>query len=358
LDPNDAGIALAFALTDAALLPEDPALETLRPKFGFTAPFDTQFLWKKGGLLDLAQTPGTTCTDLSNLAKASIHHPSALAGGPDVMSTFDDKMTMGDLRDVGLLLVPRFDKLSHAFQTAAEHVDPSGVSIDGGCGIKKQRLQKPELYALASAFAIFEGLFTLAKAYDGALPFKQLFQMSDQNAWVQMMNAHWLHVVDKASLSAGRDLMRRALDLALSGIAAAHDVKSTPPDAVIDWLSFPPSVLTDAETLAHAGRDSLDKPVAIPWVTPVLTANGPAFVDSPFDLSNASPPIFSVGMGGGIQSDWSAVRAQLSSHFSPDPYGMGASFQWNINDRWSVTSDQWKKTFDPAGHFTSLYGCK
>src|SRR5262245_43674903 len=54
MDPNDADIALAFALSDLALLGEDPALEKLRPRFGFTKPFDTTWLWNKGGLLDQA----------------------------------------------------------------------------------------------------------------------------------------------------------------------------------------------------------------------------------------------------------------------------------------------------------------
>src|SRR5438270_2907077 len=54
MDSTDPQIALAFALTDLTLLAEDPALETLRPRFGFTKPFDTSFMWEKGGFMVLA----------------------------------------------------------------------------------------------------------------------------------------------------------------------------------------------------------------------------------------------------------------------------------------------------------------
>jgi len=104
MDSNDPQIALAFALTDLTLLAEDPALETLRPRFGFTKPFDTTFLWEKGGFMDLASQKTTTCGTLGDLAQANLAHPSIAKTNPTpFLDTLDKTLTFGDLRDVALI---------------------------------------------------------------------------------------------------------------------------------------------------------------------------------------------------------------------------------------------------------------
>src|SRR5258708_27974024 len=80
MDSNDPDIALAFALTDVVFVIEDPAIEQLRPRFGFTAAFDTTWLWNKGGLLDSASM-SSTCRALSDLARQHIAHPSIQDNG-------------------------------------------------------------------------------------------------------------------------------------------------------------------------------------------------------------------------------------------------------------------------------------
>jgi hypothetical protein len=359
MDSSDPSIALAFALTDVVFIAEDPALEELRPRFGFTAPFDTTWLWSKGGLLDRALMGGM-CQSLIDFAKQHIAHPSIQDNGPDVLSTIDETLTFGDLQNALVMLAPRFEKLSQAFSLAAKNAGDDGVELAGGCGVQKQRLQRPELYALAAAFSVTNASVTITRAYDGAIPFRLAIDPTNRTKqWADMMNAHWLHVVDASKLSDGRTALRRSLDLAITAIGAAQKVKTTPPNAVIDWTQFPSTVLSDALTIAQAAHDALDqKDMALPFVSPMMTVDGPSFFDQPIELAPVAPPIFN-GDTGSIQYDWTVAKQRIGPRLSPDPFTSSASFSWTVTDRWTATNrDQWAHTFDPSGHFTMTYSCR
>lgn len=195
MDSNDPAIALAFALSDVVLLPEDPALETLRPRFGFTKPFDTTFLWSQGGFMDQASKKTLTCDALGDLVRASLPNPALDKTSPTPFADVLDKtLTFGDMRDAGLALGPRFDKLSKAFETAANAASADGVDIKGGCGANELVLQKPELYVLAGAFALLEASFQLAKTYDGSVRLWPLVASNDATAAADPHVAQPVHI--------------------------------------------------------------------------------------------------------------------------------------------------------------------
>ncbi|HEY2366973.1 MAG TPA: hypothetical protein VGH87_11335 [Polyangiaceae bacterium] len=369
LDGNDPQIALAFALTDLALLAEDPALETLRPRFGFTAPFDTTFLWKKGGFMDLASQKTTTCGALGDLAQASIAHPSLAKTNPTpFLDTLDKTLTFGDLRDAGLALSPRLDKISKALETAAKGVGDEGVSLSGGCGTGTMTLQKPELLALAGALSLLHASFQLAATYDGSLRVHPLFmqiagETGEETDLVTDLNAAFLHVKDASQMNAMVPIWQHAFDLFGQAIAAAQAVTKTPANAVIDWTSFPKPILVDAAQLATAAHDAFtaSTPTAIPFLSPAVTVDGASLVSSPLELAPLTPAAWSLS-GTDIAFTFDGMKAKLGARFTPDPFTSNASYSWSFVDDISNATDaspNWgSATFDPGKRFSSGFACQ
>lgn len=367
LDGNDPQIALAFALSDLVLLAEDPALETLRPRFGFTAPFDTTFLWKKGGFMDLASQKTTTCGTLGDLAQANIAHPSLAKTNPTpFLDTLDKTLTFGDLRDAGLALSPRLDKVSKALETAAKGVGDDGVSLSGGCGTGTMTLQKPELLALAGALELLHASFQLAATYDGSLRVHPLFSeisgdSSEASELVADLNAAFLHVKDPSQMNAMVPIWQHAFDLFGQAIAAAQAVTKTPANAIIDWTSFPKPILVDAAQLATAGHDAFTAKTAIPFLSPAVTVDGPSLVSSPLELAPLSPAAWALS-GTDITFTFDGMKAKLGARFSPDPFTSNASYSWSFVDDISNATDaapDWgSATFDPGKRFSSGFACQ
>lgn len=329
LDSSDPSIALAFALSDVVLLPEDPALETLRPRFGFTKPFDTTFMWSKGGFMDLASQKTTTCNALGNLVRANVAHPSLDENNPlPFLDTLDKTLTFGDLRDAGVALGPRFDKLANAFATAAGAATDAGVDIQGGCGATDIVLQKPELYALAGTFALVEASFQLARVYDGSVRVWPVFmQIANENGaaseLVADMNAAFLHVADASQAPAAQTLFAHAFDLFGSAITAARAVKTTPPNAVVDWLSFPPEILVDTQTIAQAAHDVWNAPTAIPLLSSTVTVDGPSITTSPVELAPLTPQAFAVDGSGYVTTTFDPIRDRLGARMNAESVHVG-----------------------------------
>jgi hypothetical protein len=369
MDSNDPQIALAFALTDLALLAEDPALETLRPRFGFTAPFDTTFLWKKGGFMDLASQKTTTCGALGDLARANIAHPSLATTNPTpFLDTLDKTLTFGDLRDAGLALSPRLDKIAGALETAAKGVDSGGVSLSGGCGTGNMTLQKPELLALAGALELLHAIFQLAATYDGSLRVHPLFmqiagETGEESDLVTDLNAAFLHVKDPTQMNAMVPIWQHAFDLFGQAIAAAQAVTKTPANAIIDWTSFPKPILADAAQLATASHDAFtaSSPTTIPFLTPAVTVDGASLVSSPLELAPLTPAAWTLN-GTSIDFTFDGMKAKMGARFSPDPFSSNASYSWTfIDDISNATnaSPNWgSATFDPGARFSSGFACQ
>jgi hypothetical protein len=369
MDGSDPQIALAFALTDLALLAEDPALETLRPRFGFTKPFDTTFLWEKGGFLDLASQKTTTCGALGDLAQANIAHPSLAKTNPTpFLQTLDQTLTFGDLRDAGLALSPRLDKISAALVTAASGVGDSGVSLSGGCGTGNMALQKPELLALAGALTLLHASFQLAATYDGSLRVYPVFmeiagETGVESDFVSDMNSFFLHVKDASQMNATVTIWQHAFDLFGQAIAAAQAVTKTPANAIIDWTSFPKPILVDAAQLGTAAQNAFtaSSPTAIPFLTPAVTVDGASLVSSPIELAPLTPAAFTLS-GTDVQFTFDPMKAKLAARFSPDPFSSNASYSWSfVDDISNATnaSPNWgSTTFDPGGRFSSGFACQ
>lgn len=367
-DSNDPSIALAFALSDLVLLAEDPALETLRPRFGFTKPFDTTFLWQKGGFMDLASQKTTTCGTLGDLVRANIAHPSLAQTNPTPFTgTLDKTLTFGDLRDAGLALSPRLDKIAGALETAAKGVGDGGVSLSGGCGAGSMTLQKSELLALAGALELLHAVFQLAATYDGSLRVHPLFmqiagETGEESDLVTDLNAAFLHVKDASQMNATVPIWQHAFDLFGQAIAAAQGVTKTPANAIIDWTSFPKPILADAAQLATAAHDAFGVKTAIPFLSPAVTVDGPSLVSSPLELAPLSPAAWSLDASNAVTFTFDGMKAKLGARFSPDPFTSNASYTWTfVDDISNATnaSPNWgSATFDPGARFSSGFACQ
>jgi hypothetical protein len=367
MDASDPQIALAFALTDLTLLAEDPALETLRPRFGFTKPFDTTFMWQKGGFMDLASQKTTTCGALGDLVRANVAHPSLARTNPTpFLDTIDKTLTFGDLRDAGLALSPRLDKVSQALETAANATGSDGVALSGGCGAGNLTLQKPELLALAGALSLLHAAFQPAATYDGSVRVWPVFMQIASEAgaetdFVADMNASFLHVKDASQMNATVPIWQHAFDLFAQAIAAAEAITKTPANAVIDWTSFPKPILDDGKVLAQAAHDAFTAKTAIPFLSPAVTVDGPSLVTAPLELAPLSPAAFSFN-GTDVTFTFDPMQAKLGARFSPDPFSSNASYTWSFTDDVSnATNAQpnwWTPTFDPGQRFTSTYACQ
>jgi hypothetical protein len=368
MDATDPGIALAFALTDIVLLPEDPALQALGPRFGFTKAFDTTFLWSKGGLLDQVSKKTTTCSALGDFVRANIAHPSLAATSPTpFLDVLDQKLTFADLRDAGVAMSPRFDKLSHAFETAAGAAGSGGVDIKGGCGANDIVLQKPELYALAGTFALLEAVFQLLRVYDDAVHLWPLFkeiagETGAESAFVSDMNAAFLHIADASQAASAKTLFQRSFGLFVQATTAAQAVTQTPANAVIDWTAFPKLILADAQKIAQAAHDAFDAPTPIPFLTPAVTVDGPSFIATPLELAPLTPAAFGLDASNNVTFTFTPMQTKLGARFTPNPMTSGASYKWTfIDDISNATNAQqsWgTATFDPNKRFSSAYACQ
>jgi hypothetical protein len=367
-DSTDPSIALAFALSDIVLLPEDPALETLRPRFGFTKPFDTTFLWSKGGLMDQLSQPGTTCNSIADYVRANIAHPSLAATNPTpFLTVLDQTLTFADLDKAGLALSPRLDKLSHALETAAGAASSSGVDVKGGCGAGEIVLQKPELYALAGTFALLEAIFQLLAVYDDGVHLWALFkeiagETGAESQFVNDLNASFLHVSDATQASAAKTLFQRSFTLFVEAATAASAITSTPPNAIIDWTSFPKKILSDGQTLAQAAHDGFDAPIALPFVSPALTVDGPSFINNPLQLAPLTPTAFGLDSSNNVTFTFDPMQTPIGSRMTPNPFTTNASYTWSFTDDVSnATNAQpnwWSPTFNPNNRFSMMYGCQ
>ena len=158
------------------------------------------------------------------------------------------------------------------------------------------------------------------------------------------------------------DLWKRSFDLTLQAVSAAKAVKKRPDNAVIEWTAFPPEILADVQTLAQSGRDAMDKPVAVPFLEPQVTVDGPSVFTNPVELAPLSPAAFAVnGSSSSIDFTFDPMKVRLGARFTPDPFAAGNSFDWKFAKRAVDASNahpNWAAlTFDPGKRFTSGFSC-
>ncbi|MDQ3037267.1 MAG: hypothetical protein M3Y87_33040 [Myxococcota bacterium] len=364
MDETRSDVALAYALTDLALLAEDPAIAALAPRFGFDRPIDTALLWGENGFLH-RMSRSDSCESTEEWFRATFPHPSAREGGPALTSTFDATLTFGDARAVLVTLRPRLLRVARALELAADHAD-EGVTIEGGCGLASTptRVQAPELYLLAATLETLAAGTEALQSYDGELPLSILWQSSfeREEEWVATMNARFLRLVESDSIASSRVGLTRAASIFVRGIDAARTARSAArvSDAVLDWTALPARVLDDSDALARAIHEALstDGMHVVPRMSPALSIDVGSFFTSPIDVA-AAGPLWSVQpheFGGSyIETDPEVIRAVLGSRFSPDPFADAApSRSFDID--WSGI--EWGPFGNPGDRWSSAYACE
>lgn len=364
MSPDRADVALGFALSDLALLAEDPALQELAPRLGFSAPIDTTFVWGSGGVLEQLSSGQASCNSLADFVEAHVPHPSLSDGGPSLADTWDETLTLGEVRSTLDALAPRLERLESALVVAASGMEEGGVVLEGGCGIaaRPTRVQRPELLALAAGIAIVRAAIQASHAYDGELRARLLFtSYGHEEPWVAMMNGHFLHVTDASQLEPARALLTHGIELALMAVDAAMAVTTREPDAVFDWTAMPDHVLADARTMGEAALASLDAdaPTPIPFIDPTLAFDSRSFFSDPFSLEGAAVwSIASDDYGYTWIETSDAIGERLGARFTPDPWSHSAiSFHWELLDRWDGIGDVLGDVLDPGDRWTGAYSC-
>lgn len=359
--------ALAFALSDLALLAEDPAVTGLFGRLGFTGPIDTSKLWGKGGLLERLANHDS-CDSVQAFLETSMPHPSLDGGeGPSFASTIDPELTLGDLRAALMPLMPRLERVATALERAAESTEGS-FTLEGGCGVGSLVVQKPELLLAAATLHALRASIVAAGSYDGAISVQWLATggvEGQEQAYADMLNQHAFRLVDPAPMAESREIADRALEDGVLFVVATRSAK-TPEGAAFDWSKFPQVAAEDLETLGVAFREGLhaEAPMTVPLVQPALTLDLASFFTSPFDASGLNPPVWSVrddGYGPYVAADTSGLFARLGERMSPNPFlETSPEFTFTSADAWNAASegDPYGQAFNPGGRWSSAFGCQ
>lgn len=359
--------AFAYVLTDLAILVEDPAVQALAPRLGADASFDSEFLWGKGGIVERLSNRSGTCDDVTAL----IPHPSAKKGGPDLLETIDPALTVGDVRTQLVALAPRLQKLADAAHRAALWVDDKDqderwVTLEGSCGVGRLDVQAPELFALAAGLQAVVATTQAARAYDGAISVRILFDGGEKQEWVDTMNAHLGHLQSRDGLDDARSQLITVTDYADEVLRAIERVGS-PPSAVFDWKAVPSGVVSDVSPFVDAAKRGLSQQgmVQVPTLTPAISVDVRSFFDDPIDLSDVSPTIWSLVEDNSepdmpftyVADDTSGLEPKLESRITPSPLGddldVESSFDVDRYGDW----DTWTGTLDPKGRYSNGYSC-
>lgn len=361
LEPTRGDFALAYALTDLAILLEDPALTALAPRLGFDREIDTSLMWGQDGVLDRLNST-RRCEDIESLVDHRFPHPSARPDGPDFLDTVDPNLTLGDLRAALIAISPRLERIANALEVAAHDMSEGGVTFEVGCfAADPMRVQAPELLALAAGLEAMRAAAQVALAYDGDIQFRLLFSSSDDPAgWVRMMNDHMLRVRDASALTRGRAMLGRPVALARDAVAAAKRITTPTRDAIFDWTRMSYVVLDDIDAFAMAVEIGLgaDGAVRIPRMTPALGLDVGSFFTRPVDFGSDGP-LWSVQedeWGGYTSFDADRAERLLAPRFDQDPFASGApSRSFDID--WSFEDDVLGDTFNPRERWSRDFSC-
>ncbi len=363
MDPTRGDIALAYALTDLAILLEDPALAALAPRLGFDRPIDTSLLWGEDGLL--ARLNRTRrCEDIESLIDHRFPHPSARPEGLNFIDTVDSTLTLGDLRSTLVSISPRLARIASALEVAASDMSEGGVTFEVGCfAADPMRVQAPELLVLAAMLETVRAATQIALAYDGDIQVVLLLSSHDdrEDEWVSMMNDHILRLRDANALVQARAMLGRPVSLVRQAITAARQITTPTVDAIFDWTQMPSVVLDDIDAFAMAIEIGLgaDGAVRIPRMTPALSIDLGSFFTNPLDFGSMGP-LWSVRedeYGKYTTFDGDRVERLLAPRFDQDPWASDApSRSFNID--WTFEDDVFGNTFNPRERWTRDFSCE
>jgi hypothetical protein len=388
--PDNADYALAYTLTTLPLLVEDPALQSLAPRLGFTASLDSSVLWSKEGVLSQLSQRSTSCSAVWNFARSKIPHPSVRDNGPLFASTIDPTLTMGEVRSAMLAMRPRFEKLARAAEVAGKAIDEKGpserfITLKGGCGAGTVVVQAPELLTIAFAFRSVVAAVDASLGYDGAMNVKRLFSSYDDlisaQQWVDTVGNRLLRVTDATAVANSRASFVKMVDTGKL-VTAALRRTSTPASASLDWSRLPFGWVDDADAWLTFGANGLerDEPVSFGTFTPELRMNVKSFFLRPYaapsplyvarrSTSEDGGPLRDFYDGGLYRlsdggTEWGEADCVGCQDLTPD---LGARFFPNLNSpgysgsstfRWGTWDDNWRPLLDPSVRWSSTLQCQ
>jgi hypothetical protein len=353
-DPDHPQAALGFALTEIALLPEDPIVTELLMRIGFTSKMDMQALvfGPDGALARHAR--GDTCDSINTFIDNTIPYPPLSTPGLDEWTLVDASLTAEDFATAALRLSPKLSAISLALETAAGGM-AEPVEVEGGCGVGTVTFQAPELYAAAAIIETFRSAVQVGQAYDWNFGIKEAGQIwNDPPLIVALLNAHVGRILDITEGAAGRPIASRAAGLAIKAIDAAK-AATVEPNGLFNWTAMPASLLDNARELAVAIQAMTDGPTVIPDLTPMLSLDLNLLFQSPPDLQSFSVPLFEVIDEFTWDVNGTAVQEALTPLFSPNPFVDTVTYTWTFGDQWSAF-DTTPVTM-PFDRYDAVYNC-
>jgi hypothetical protein len=376
LDTSRADFALAYAMSTLAVLAEDPAVTALLLRLGFgPAPsrpsvvIDTSIFWGSAGVLNQLATGNSTCQSITQYLDAHITYAPLQDNGPSAASVIaDPTLTGDDFVAAAAALSPRLDSLVQALEMAAGS-GAAETDITGGCGVGTVHIEAPELYGLAAGLELVRAAIQVGQGYDWGIAATLAFDYSGrEQQMTAALNAHILHVISAASVSAAAPTAAHAVQLFQKGLTAAAAITQRPANSLFDWAQMPAGTIADLQALAGAANTMLTVggKQAAPDCTPTLAMDGLSFFNMPVDATNLQPPIWSAvpwsdpsgESGVDIDSSSQGLQPQIENRFSPNPFATGATVNCTApRSLTSVTSDAWTAVFDPDKRWNDLYMC-
>lgn len=359
-DDSDARAALGFALTDLALLPEDPAVTALLADVGFTAAIDMQILvfGPDGALARYAR--GDTCESIDTFLEANLPYPPVTDGTIDELSLIRADMVVGDVLATATAIEPRLSTIAGALITAADGViEP--ISVDGGCGLGTVTFQAPELLALAALIESARAAIALGNAYDWDINVVRLLDQSSEviPALVDDLNQHLGHLVDTAPADPAAARFERGMQLASAAAAASREIGGPVDGGLFDWSVFPATLAIEIGGFADSLAAASQGPAALAGFTPALEVNLASLLSAGVDLAQAPSPIFGVGtdeFGDFVTTDTDALAAPFTPVVDPAPWADTApAYMWTLADQLDVFDGD--PVIQPARRYTDVFGC-
>lgn len=358
LRSDDGELAVAYALTGMIILLEDPAVQELLPRFGFTtSPVEFDWVWEEDGWL--SQRAGNApCSVLENMAMENLPHPAlfgpysdpAVWSGPEPEydnynssddyyeardqwresflyfgDTIDPTLTFEDIGQVLLALSPRLIELSDAFEDAAKSAGQNGYNFEGGCGIDETNFQAPELYTMAATLRLLVSASYLVGAYDLDIPFVTFIEDDLNETFINSMNEHFLIVDDPAQGLAALTHFTRTvnlLDLAVDEIVQLEGVPRVE-NSLFDWSHMPVRVTDDISTIVDALKVAVEGDLVLPQLSPEITFSFASIFSDPIGR-NSSEIMFELVEDEyeddyyDIETDWTPIVDELNERTSPD----------------------------------------
>lgn len=359
-DSSNARAALGFALTDLALLPEDPAVTAVLRDIGFSAGLDMQLLvfGADGALARYAR--GDTCDSIDAFLEANVPYPPVSDSTIDAVSLIRADMTAGDLVSAARTLEPRLGRIAAALVTAAAGATEP-VEIEGGCGLGELTFQKPELLGLAALLEAARSMTALASAYDWDINVALLVDQSSEQvpALVDSLNQHLGHVVDATAAEPAGERTRAALGHLAAAAVATTEIGGPVAGGLFDWSLFPVTLATELAAFADSLGAATEGPAALAGVAPALEIDASALLSAEVDLGAASAPIFAVGsdeFGNVVTTDGEALAEAFAPVFAPAPWSeLAPAYTWRLGDELEVFDGD--PVVEPARRYTGVFSC-